>query len=180
MPDVKNTTFLYEVIFQKAVWRRASGSPYNLHVGIHAYLPHRIVISFCSHYARTWKAPCPSWGRVSDTEVSSFGLWFTTALPSLYSPKAALIGSPDYGPIDTRLHFLLHTASSSSKPQQPSMPLHFIMRINYNLEAHKAAVSLFQVNLGRNTPGVGEEILQWETASCSSWLFIPNSNTTAY
>lgn len=177
---MKNTTFLYEVIFQKAVWRRASGSPYNLHVCIHAYLPHRIVISFCSHHTRTWKAPCPSWGRVHKTEVPSVGLCLQLLWLILCSPKAVLTGSPDYGPVDTRLHFLLHIANSRSKPQRPSMPLHLTMRRYYNLEAHKATVSLFQVNFGRNTRGVGEEILHWEGASHFRWLFIPNSNMTTY
>lgn len=116
---MKNTTFLYEVIFQKAVWRRASGPPYNLHVCIHAYLPHRIVIRFFSHHARTWKAPRPSSGGLHKTEVPSLCLWSQLLWLMLYSPKAALIGSLDYRPTDTRLHFLQHTGSSCSKPQHP-------------------------------------------------------------
>lgn len=75
------------------------------------------MISFFSHYARTWKAPRPSWEGLHKTEVPSLGLWSQPLQSMLYSLKTALTGSLDYRPTDTRLHFIQHTASSCSKSQ---------------------------------------------------------------
>lgn len=93
---------IWSHFFQKAVRRRASGSPENWHVCIHeAQWPHRAAVGA---HAVLWKAPCPSWGRGSDTLNRGLGSQFRVdcALGCqsqllwliLYSLRAEVTGSP--------------------------------------------------------------------------------------